>query len=775
MPDATQRGSSRLVADGTGGPRRPGWRIVAWLTCLAVLAAAVAGVLLLPTFWRVGPQPSFQSVRDGYRASDVRVLDRDGRLLQRVRTNYSGRRGDWLPLSDVSPAMQRAVILSEDHRFHDHSGVDWRALAGAAWSDLARGGHRGASTITMQVAGFIDADLRRGPSGRSYRQKVHQIGAALALERHWTKAQILDAYLNLVSFKGELSGVDALSRVMFQKHASGLDARESALAAVLLRAPNASRRVLRRRTCRLLERMGAPQECQGLDDFITLSLLNTAAPREDGENLAPHFARWVLDQSPQPAGASIRTSISEPLQRYVLASVRSHLLSLRASNVRDAAVVVLDNATGEVLAYVGSSGGLSSARHVDHAQALRQAGSTLKPFLYSQAIAQRRLTAASLLFDGPLDLPTGTGLYIPQNYDKHFTGWVSVRTALASSLNIPAVRTLVMVTPDVFQQRLVALGLPLDHGGDYYGYSLALGSADVTLLSLADAYRALANLGRYGPVRYLPGPGGETRQVIDPGAAWIVGDILSDRHARTRTFGLDSPLTTPFWSAVKTGTSKDMRDNWCVGWSQDYTVGVWVGNSSGDSMRDVSGVSGAGPIWHDVMAHLQRERSSEQPAIPADVTRRRVVFGESVEPPRSEVFIGDTAMSEVRLSRELLRAGQGMPRIQQPVSGTILALDPDIPPANQRAWFRAANLAAQEARSVQWSVDGRIIGQGGEVPWMPWPGRHVVRLLDLEGKVLDSAELEVRGAAPKQPARAISAGYPSRGARPASRRPGKTP
>src|SRR5690606_22626021 len=156
----------------------------------------------------------------------------------------------------------------------------------------------------------------------------------------------------------------------------------------------------------------------------------------------------------------------------------------------------------------------------------------------------------------------------------------------------------------------------LDRSGDFYGYSLALGSADVSLLALTNAYRALANEGRYSSVRLLPSadsqaqaqpqPQPASRSAVSAAAAWIVGDILSDRHARARTVGLSSPLTTAFWSAVKTGASKDMRDNWCVGWSQRYTVGVWVGNSGGASMRDVSGVSGAGPVWHEIMAYLHR-------------------------------------------------------------------------------------------------------------------------------------------------------------------------
>ena len=207
--------------------------------------------------------------------------------------------------------------------------------------------------------------------------------------------------------------------------------------------------------------------------------------------------------------------------------------------------------------------------------ALRQPGSTLKPFLYAQAIAERRLTAASLVEDSPAQITTAGGLYIPQNYDRQFKGWVSVRTALAASLNVPAVRTLVMVTPDAFHRQLGAVGLPLRESGDYFGYSLALGSPEVPLLHLTNAFRTLANGGRQGS----PAPADAKPRftpAIDPRAAFIVGDILSDGNARARTFGTDSVLATRFWTAVKTGTSKDMRDNWAVGWSERYTVGVSV-------------------------------------------------------------------------------------------------------------------------------------------------------------------------------------------------------
>ncbi|WP_353194305.1 penicillin-binding protein 1C [Pusillimonas noertemannii] len=692
------------------------------------------------------PIPAFESLRESYRASDVLVLGRNGMPLQRVRSDFQGRRGDWLSLDEVSPALLKAVIQSEDRRFYTHHGVDARAVAAAAWATLMGSGQRGASTLTMQLAGLIENSHRRPAHGRGPLQKLDQAIYAQALERRWSKEQILEAYLNLVPFRGELVGVDALSRVLFQKHASGLDARESAIAAVMLRGPNVSADLLARRACGLLGRTRQDADCFDMKLFVEARLRNRSSPRFDRNELAPHFARWAVEQASPEPGEALRTSIDGALQREVLRIMNRRLHELTASHVRDAAVVVLDNASGEVLAYVGSSGQWSEAAWVDHAKARRQAGSTLKPFLYQQAIEQQRLTAVSLLDDGPLNLPTGNGLYIPRNYDERFSGWVSVRTALASSLNIPAVRALTMVTPDDFRRRLVQLGLPLEHNGDYYGYSLALGSADVSLLTLANAYRALANQGRYSPVRLSVGGETQARQVMDGGASWIVGDILSDAQARARTFGLDSPLTTPFWTAVKTGTSKDMRDNWTMGWSSRYTVGVWAGNSSGESMRDVSGVTGAGPIWHDVMVYLHGRAGSRQPPMPGRVRAGRVDFEGGIEPARLDYFVGDTLLAHVRPAESPQDGLYEAQRIISPADGTVVALDPDIPPRNQRVVFRASGAAPRPGDLAGWRIDGGKTVQEQEMLWLPRPGRHRVELLGKRGEVLDSVTLTVRGA-----------------------------
>ena len=703
-------------------------------------------------------------------------------MLQRLRTDATVRRGQWVPLADVSPTLRQALVLSEDKRFFEHSGVDWRAASAAAWGNLWNQRTRGASTITMQLAGLLDGDWRQGPGGRTVVQKLGQTVAAQVLDRRWRKDQILEAYLNLVPFRSELVGIDALSRTLFGKAAHGLDDREAAVAAALVRAPNARPALVAQRACGVLRDMqqrpganGARVDCDALDLFTTAALQRRAFDASEG--VAPHFARYLLRQRFKDGAAvpeRVTSTLRAPLQRFAMQSLQQHLRELRGRNVEDGAVLVLDNATGAVLAWVGSSGQLSQASEVDGVLALRQPGSTLKPFLYGQAIAERRLTAASLVEDSPAQITTASGLYIPQNYDRQFKGWVSVRTALAASLNVPAVRTLVMVTPDAFHRQLGALGLPLRENGDYFGYSLALGSAEVPLLHLTNAFRSLANGGRFSPLVVLP-----TRArpaftpALDARAAFIVGDILSDGNARARTFGTDSVLATRFWSAVKTGTSKDMRDNWAVGWSERYTVGVWVGNASGAAMHDVSGTSGAAPVWAAVMGFLHASEPSRPPRPPQGLVQWPVRFGPAggdgdsataslpLEAARTEWFVPGTQQSVFAINNvaggalSVSAGGQkrskpaepqadlGPARILMPVHGTVIALDPDIPPQSQRLRLQAADLAAPR---LAWRMDGKPLGRGAVLEWLPWPGRHTLELVDAQGLVLDTVRFEVRGA-----------------------------
>ena len=811
--------------------------------------------------------PDFETVRSSFRSSETLLLDRHGEVLHRLRTDFQVRRGAWVALGDTSSALRMALLLSEDRRFHEHSGVDWWAVSAAAWGNLWHERTRGASTLTMQLAGLLDPALQRPTStARGLSQKWAQAGAARQLETRWRKDQILEAYLNLVPFRGEIVGIDALSHTLFGKSAHALNAPESALAAALIRAPNAPASRVAERACRLLQQMQDPKaDCLSVDVLAGMTLHRRDwAP---SEGVALHLAQRLIHQVNEDLNTAhsdgrtgedivtgfhdghptVRSTLDGSLQRLAIDTLRTQLRELQGRNVEDGAVVVLDNASGDVLAWVGSSGSLSRAAQVDGVMARRQPGSALKPFLYAQALAEHRLTAASLLDDSPAQLPTASGLYMPQNYDHRYQGWVSVRTALGSSLNIPAVRTLVMVSPDAFHQQLQRLGMHFPEGSGYYGYSLALGSAEVSLLQLANAYRALAKGGQWCPVNLLPeahrrgapssltgpvehadGPAAiapepasssfrdasihtndesrqwppeDCHQALNAGAAFIISDILSDRHARLPTFGMDSVLDTRFWSAVKTGTSKDMRDNWAVGYSQRYTVGVWVGNASGAPMHDVSGTSGAAPVWATLMRELHRHEISRAPSPPAGVVRQRVDFGEiaetipeiagqdehgvqalsgehartgddggthavkrpAIEAPRQEWFLAGTeqrhfsppargaALNDTRTGKgDGVHAGRQDPdpsalpaRIVAPAPDTIIALDPDIPPANQQLRLEASQGTPTE---LHWFIDDQPVGQGARVGWMPLPGRHTITLRDARGSVLDARRIEVRGA-----------------------------
>ena len=697
------------------------YSIPAVIVIVVLLACATA------LSWVKSP-PSFERAKAQFRPSDAQLLDRNGRVIHELRVDFRGRRLPWLELDSISPILTKTVVAAEDHRFYDHHGVDWLALARSAW-DGARGrGNRGASTISMQLAALLDSKLsaRHGP--RDVAQKWSQIRAALALERAWSKQQILEAYLNLVSFRGEIAGIHAASRALLGKAPDGLDEQDALLLTALLPSPDAKPPQVARRACAL----SAAADCAALSARVNAILTR---PQSDLRQItyAPHVARQLLRNTPP----TVRTTLNGDLQRYALQTLQQELAQLTTRNVRDGAVLAVDNQSGEVLAYVGNGGTASSAAHVDGVRAFRQAGSTLKPFLYQLALEKKILTAASPLDDSPVNVNTATGLYVPQNYDRDFQGWVSLRTALASSLNVPAVKTLTLVGGDHFLQRLRQLGLTqLDEGDEFYGPALALGGAEVSLWELVNAYRTLANEGRQGPLQLsLPSKAlPEAAPVLDPGAVYIVNDILSDRAARSISFGLENALATRYWSSAKTGTSKDMRDNWCIGFTPRYSVGVWVGNFDGAPMTHVSGVTGAAPIWLAVMNYLNANSPDLPPKLPANVMRA------ASAPGATELFLSGTETSGATLKP----AAASRPRIAYPRDGEILSLDPDIPPASQRVRFEAA----PENKTLRWSLTEAKGGNAISASWwQPQPGKFTLALIDANGKQLDTIKFEVRGAA----------------------------
>ncbi|MGH7914978.1 MAG: transglycosylase domain-containing protein, partial [Candidatus Binataceae bacterium] len=565
-------------------------------------------------------------------------------------------------------------------------------------------------------------------------QKLRQMIAAFALERRWSKPQILEAYLNMVTYRGEIAGVGAASRVMFGKAPQGIGRAEAIVLAALIKAPNAREFDLERRAEALRNAMGsrsplpdapgerkAPAEVSSARVSRAIDRALTARARDFTRVT---FAPRVAEQLLRDGRLTVQSTLDRDLQAFARDVLRRHVTEVHDRNVDDGAVVVVENSTGGVWAYVGGTGALSSAPYVDGVRAMRQPGSALKPFLYALALERHLLTPASLLEDTPLELPEQRGLYRPLDYDRKFRGLVSMRVALASSLNIPAVRTINMMGVDAFTGELRALGFEgIVEQGDYYG--AALGSADVRLWDLVNAYRTLANGGRYSAMRLVHGGTAEpTRQIHSPATAFLISDILADRASRAATFGLENSLATRFWSAVKTGTSKDMRDNWCVGYTSRFTVGVWVGNFSGASMHDVTGITGAAPVWLDVMNYLEQRFGGGAIARPAGVTARMVEFPRAVEPARKEWFIPGTEPN--RQAAHL----DNTPRILSPARDTVIAFDPDIPLSRQRVVF----VASAGTGGSRWTLDNKAFGQADRVTlWAPSPGVHTLALADSLG------------------------------------------
>lgn len=584
----------------------------------------LARVLLLLLVGVLVGWPLPEELARPHQEASLILLDRHGEVLREVPSSRNGV-SRWVSLDQVAPVLVQATILAEDRRFHLHPGVDPLALLRSAWINLRAGRVlTGGSTLTQQLV----RNLR--PAGpRGVGTKILEAWEAVRMEVHFSKAEILEAYLNRVPYGNGAYGIEAASRRYFQKSASRLSPAEAAALAVLPRAPEALDLVSRPQEVAalqrdLLERMGEAGILAEEDLREALEVPLLAAPMHD-RFAAPHFCDLVLAGLPPAAGSQqVRTSLDASLQGLAEDLLEAHLARLAGQNVGNGAVVILDVATGEILAMVGSRNYFDpAAGQVNAALALRSPGSTLKPFMYGLALERGR-TAASVLPDLEFHPDGARDGFLPRNYDWTHHGPVRLRTALACSYNLAAVRTLQELGPQALLGRLHELGFTcLDRPASHYGTGLTLGDGEVCLLDLALAYRALARGGLYGPARpvlasadggtWKPVPTLPSRQVMDPGACFVLSDILADPEARAPAFGRHGPLSLPFPCAAKTGTSKDYRDNWTLGYTPRHVVGVWVGNFDGRSMVGASGVTGAAPLFRDLMLALRAREEAQAP------------------------------------------------------------------------------------------------------------------------------------------------------------------
>jgi penicillin-binding protein 1C len=759
-------------------------------------AILALGWLGLEIAWRLTPVPLDLTKSP---PESVEFVDRTGKPLRRILQDQRIYRSRCF-LSDVSPNAVAATLSAEDKRFWVHTGIDVVAIV-RALSEVVRTGqiHSGASTITEQLVKLNDPDSRSGVWG-----KLTEAWDALSLERHWNKNRVLEEYFNRLDYGDLQVGLASASTDYFEKPPSDLSVAEAAFLAGIPQAPSRLDPFKHFDAARARQRwvLGRMHLNGFLDDAAyARALVEPLRLRQhDRDFESPLFVDLLLERrgTLPPEGGVVRTTIDLSLNRWIDNVIAGQLQKLVDRHVTAAAAVVVKNSTGEVLALSGSGDYFEPGiGQVNGAWNARSAGSALKPFTYIRALEQGAFPG-TVVADVPTDFPTETGLYHPNNYNHRFYGPVTLRFALANSLNVAAIKVLEQEGgPDTLYSTLQRAGITtFEHPAAYYGLGLTIGNGEVRLLELANAYAALARLGVYKPFRLLAtsehpvgtsscsseassdesDPSFQTdgsssptdhgragarpyrdRRIFDERAAYLLADMLSDNQARAGTFGLNSYLAFDFPVGCKTGTSSNYRDNWTFGFTPEFTVGVWVGNPDNSPMRGITGVTGAAPIFHEIMMKLRdrygtnwyHEPSGIEHCYIDPLTGRRVSSNQLGAVQEMYVFAPEPARPEdydnagrVRLPEEYrawvesdqntlgdrLAANRRVKhlRILEPAAGALYYFDRDLPANDQRLLLRA-----ESTGQIEWSSPTLDIhSQGNQVTIGLQEGRHEIAARD---------------------------------------------
>lgn len=690
------------------------WRVkrIIRILLIATVAAPLGGYLL---FWAMVVCWPYPSGVDFVSPAATWIEDRDGTPL----AAFVASDGQWrMPLSQqqISPHVINAIIATEDSRFYQHAGVDWIAVAAAGWQDLrSLSTKRGASTITMQLHRLRD------PLRRSWLGKLEQAVRAAQIERYQTKQGILIEYLNRAPFGGNLVGVGAASWRYFGRPCTELSLGQASLLAGLPKNPNHYRpdRFPERSLARRRHVLGRMLAC-GLIDAVEFAAANQEPldtswrplPQVHQDNAtAEGSLPSLLSLVGRVQHGSIRTTLQVAVQRQAFVAAREQLDLLAASGITDAAVVVMDNPTGEVLASVSVS---KDAPTLDLTRRARSTGSIIKPLLYAAAFEAGVCTPSSMLRDSPAAWPG----YMPGNYDHGFRGSIVAAEALAESRNIPALQVLSRLGAVRGATVCGTLGLKhLARNPERYGLSLAIGGAEATPLEMAEAFATLARGGRYLPARLFRDPTiadaqSPSNRVLMERACWQTIAAISDPRRTARVFREACPMR----AAWKTGTSSGHRDAWCAAATPARTVIVWMGNVHGRGSRSLVGAEAAAPLALRLAASLHVDGSFWP----------------------SEVTAGVAAPDAGALHQPLLRSRL---TILSPVDGAEILWNSDLAADAQQLLLRAVltngpdNTLAQSAR-LWWFIDNQLVAATcgeSQTWWLPIKGEHGLRVIDEQG------------------------------------------
>lgn len=700
--------------------------------CLALLAILALATFSLATWLQVAPVT--HSLRQITRQADrAAVTDRAGTPLA---VSYQNRWNSYsyLSLHEMPDFLLNAFVESEDKRFYTHHGVDWQALAAATWQNLKSFSRlRGASTIPAQTVRIIH------DRPRTLWSKWLELWESLALEHRAGKQEILEFYCNEIPYAANRRGVAQAASYYFDRDLSTLTKKELLALVILARAPSQydlyhHSDKIDTAILRLAHTLQAKNLLSQSDiDAITNTPLALAPPSLAVE--APHFVNYVRKRSAErgPTPATLRTTLDSSLQRRVQEILSQRLASLAKLGVHNAAAVVVDHRTVEILAWVvvggdEQSGGARANNVIDAVTVPRQPGSALKPFLYALAL-DNGWSPATVLDDSPMMEAIGAGLHEFKNYSHSFYGKISLREALGNSLNIPALRTIQFVGVENYLDTLHKLGFDsLTRDADVYKDGLALGNGEVSLFEMAQAYTALANKGTFRPLRALMSEQtpNDIEPVYSPEVASLIANILSDPWARRLEFGYGSVLNMPIQTAVKTGTSTDYRDAWTMGFDSRYTVGVWMGNLDRAPMDGITGVVGPALALRSIFALLQQDQQTEPLYLSPRLIQKDICLEETGEDskraacrPRTEFFIpgAETAVGPPKIDPGITLA--------RPTQGLQMAFDPRVPADYQIFVFRLDGMKTNCAENckVTWTLNDETLAET-TIDTYSWPIRR---------------------------------------------------
>jgi penicillin-binding protein 1C len=690
-----------------------------------IILSAILTAFLWKTHADLLPLPDIL-VPDASDVSRIRILDRNNVPLTMTYQNRWNTY-DYVPLHEIPEFLQDAFIISEDKRFYSHNGVDWLARLNAIWQNgKALGAVRGASTITEQVVRMWH------PRPRTLWSRWLEGFEAWSLEKRFSKADILEFYLNEVPYAGRRRGIVQASRFYFDRDLETLSRKEILSLAVMVRSPSSldihkNPDGIEKTIARLA---GSIQKQGVINERDLVQIQQEDIQIRDSELTvdAGHFVDFLYREKSSsllPVNGQVNTTMDASMQSKAKTILDSRLNDLSGSGVKNGALLIADNRTHEVLAWVisGERSDDTPGSWIDSASVPRQPGSTLKPFVYTLAL-DRGWTAATLIDDSPLAEPVGAGLHSYHNYSRVHYGKLTLRDSLGNSLNVPAVRTLQSVGVENLLACLHQMGMEsLQQRPEFYGDGLVLGNGEITLYELVQAYATLANRGIYYPLKVMLNEEtwtGNQIRVFSSEAASLIGNILSDSSARRLEFGDGGLLSFPVQTAVKTGTSTDYRDAWAVGYNNDYTVGVWMGNLNRTAMNRITGSKGPAMVLRSIFAELTRNHETQPlylspKLIKMDVCMDTGLAADGNCASYSEWFMPDeifhNTIAESRVEEKLFM-------MVQPSPGLQMAMDPRIPDDHEAFPFKLSGVP--EGASVDWYVDSKLMATTSQDNYL-WP------------------------------------------------------